>query len=289
MSNSNLFDLHDRVAVVTGASYGLGSYFAEVLAGAGAKVVLSARSLDKLDQVAAKLRSAGAEVVTVSCDVSDPEQVAALAAKAVAAFGQIDIAVNNAGQAGDGGFMPEKLPPSIFDQILRVNLNGVWYCCQEFGARMLARKAGGSIINVASILGMGAMKDGPVAYHASKGALINMTRLLGASWAERNVRVNALAPGFFASEMTSSFFRVPGIQGWTERSAAANRVGRVEELAGPLLFLASHASSFMTGQTLVVDGGFSATIGNAGWPAESYDAFAAGVPQDRGKRIGLAD
>src|SRR5579871_4886000 len=145
-----LFSLHDKVAVLTGASYGLGAYFAEVLAGAGAKLVLSARSAEELDAVAEKLRVAGAEIITVVCDVADAAQVASLAVKSVAHFGRIDIAVNNAGQSRDGGIMPEKLPPSLFDKVLRVNLNGVWYCCQEFGAQMLKQGTGGSIVNVAS-------------------------------------------------------------------------------------------------------------------------------------------
>ena len=281
-----LFRVDGKVAFVTGASYGLGTTFAEALSTAGANVVLAARSVDKLRQVQAGIESAGGKALAVCCDVTQPAEVESAVSKAWKHFGRVDILVNNAGQAADAGSVPENLPNELFEQTVRVNLMGVWYCCREVGRRMLADGRGGSIINNASILGLAGARDLATAYQATKAAVINMTRNLALSWADRGVRANAIAPGWFPSELTAGVLSNPHFRKWAEDSSAMRRLGRPEELAGPLLFLASEASSFITGATLVVDGGVSASIGVLRW-AEEFDRFRAdNTPGGLAKKIG---
>jgi NAD(P)-dependent dehydrogenase (short-subunit alcohol dehydrogenase family) len=196
----------------------------------------------------------------VKCDVGDPAQVKALMNKAVERFGRIDVLVNNAGVVADAGMVPEKIPDHLFAETVRVNLLGLWYCCQS-AAELMLPAGGGSIVNIASIAGLAGLANFPPAYQATKAAVINLTRNLACSWADRGVRVNALAPGWFPSEMTAPVFGVPGFLDWASRCAPMGRIGRPEELVPALLFLASAASSFVTGQTLAVDGGLSAGSG----------------------------
>jgi NAD(P)-dependent dehydrogenase (short-subunit alcohol dehydrogenase family) len=282
---SDLFRLEGKTAIVTGASYGLGVTFAEALAEAGANVVLAARSRDKLEQVACRIAGRGSNAIGVPCNVAVSSEVSQLFAQAADRFGRIDILVNNAGIAADAGIMPEKVPDNLFEQTLQVNVTGLWYCCREAGARMLADGKGGSIINIASILGLGALGDLSPSYQASKGSVINLTRHLACSWGNRGVRVNAIAPGWFPSELTAGLFSIPGFLDWAKGLAPLKRIGRPEELVGPLLFLASDASSFMTGHTLVVDGGCSAGIGVNPMPQAFYEALAANVPDGLGVPI----
>ena len=282
---ASLFNLAGKTAIVTGASYGLGVTMAETLAGAGARVALVARSVDKLQRVADDIRKQGGMAEVFTCDVGDSAQVATTAAAVLQEFGRVDILVNNAGIAADGGAMPERVPHDLFEKTVRINLFGVWYCCREIGGSMLRDGKGGSIINIASISGMAGWRDNPPAYQATKAAVINLTRNLACSWGDRGVRVNAIAPGWFPSEMTNVFL---GMGPLTERLCAAAPLGRLgdpKELAGPLLLLASEASSFMTGHTLVVDGGFSAGSGQFSLPDETYRAFAELMPDGIGKRI----
>jgi NAD(P)-dependent dehydrogenase (short-subunit alcohol dehydrogenase family) len=273
----DLFSLTGKTAIVTGASYGLGVTFAEALAAAGANVVLAARSKERLEQVATRI---GPAALAVPCDVADPAQVTALISSACDRFGRVDILVNNAGIAGDGGIMPEKVPDEIFAQTIAVNLSGLWYCCREAGARMLADGRGGSIINLASVLGIMGQADLSPAYHASKGAVVNLTRHLASSWGNRGVRVNAIAPGWFPSEMTAGLFGMPGFLDWARGLSPMNRVGNPSELVGPLLFLASDASSFVTGETIVVDGGVTAGGAAGRMPAGFYQTMSAALPPE---------
>jgi len=280
-----LFDLTGKIAVVTGASYGLGVTFAETLAGAGAKVALAARSVGKLQSVAEKITRAGGTAAAFSCDVADPVQVANLVSAVHSKWGHTDILVNNAGIAADAGAVPEKVPHDLFDKTVQVNLMGVWYCCRDFGAAMLRRGNGGSIINIASIAGMAGWRDNAPAYQATKAAVINLSRNLACSWADRRVRVNALCPGWFPSELTSQFFGVGDLGRHIASVTPMRRIGNVEELIGPLLYLASDASSFVTGTTLVVDGGFDAGSGEFAFPEATYEALAKAMPNETGKRI----
>jgi NAD(P)-dependent dehydrogenase (short-subunit alcohol dehydrogenase family) len=283
---SKLFDLTGRTAIVTGASSGLGVTFAEALASAGASVVLAARRVDRLESVKKKITATGGKAEAVACDVGEPQQIEALVAQAVARFGRVDILVNNAGVVAEGGMVPERIPWTVFEQTVRINLLGAWYCAQQCAAKsMLTDGKGGSIVNIASVAGLSGFPDFPSAYQATKAALINLTRNLAGSWADRGVRVNALAPGWFPSEMTDQVMSVPSFRAWTERLAPMGRTGRPEELVAPLLFLASDASSFVTGQTLVVDGGISAAGGER-MPEDFMEIVAAMTPHGLGKRIG---
>ena len=283
MASKAMFDVSGKTAIVTGASYGLGVTFAEVLAEAGANVVLAARSKEKLDAVARSIEDRGGNALSQVCDVADPASVKALVEAAVNAFGRVDICVNNAGIAADAGIMPEKMPDDAFVQTINVNVLGTWYCSREVAERMLTDGKGGSIINIASIMGVLGQQNGPAAYQASKGAVINLTRSLGASWSDRGVRVNAIAPGWFPSEMTNGWFAVPQFLERFVNEAPMGRIGDPAELAGPLLFLASDASSFVTGQTIMVDGGASAAMGG-NYSRELYEVAAA-VIGPLGERI----
>jgi NAD(P)-dependent dehydrogenase (short-subunit alcohol dehydrogenase family) len=281
----NLFDLTGKTALVTGASSGLGVVFAEALARAGARVVLAARRVDRLQEVARKLEASGAATLVTPCDVTDPAQVEAMAATATERFGRVDIVVNNAGQAADGAAVPERLPHDAFEQTMRVNLLGTWYCCRAFGQRMLADGQGGSIINISSIAGLAGIGDFPVAYQVSKAAVLNLTRNLACSWADRKVRVNAIAPGWFPSEMTDQVLSAPVFLAWTKKMCPMGRLGEVRELVGPLILLASDASSFVTGHTLAVDGGIAATVGGTSIPAEWFETLSRVVPGDLTRHI----
>ena len=253
---SELFGLSGRVAVVTGASSGLGVGFARALSTAGANLVLAARRVDRLESLASELSESGVEVLPVACDVTDASQVDALRDTCLERFGKVDVLVNNAGITE---VVPaEEESDDAFLRVLDVNLNGSFYCAQRFGRVMLDAGAG-SIINVASIFGFVGSGSIPQAgYVASKGAVVNLTRELGAQWARRGVRVNGIAPGFFRSEMTEAMFSDERSMSWLRKKTPAGRPGEVEELAGAVIFLASDASSYVTGQTIVVDGGWTA-------------------------------
>ena len=280
-----LFDITGKTAIVTGASSGLGVAFSNIFGERGANVVLAARRAERLDEVAGGIIKGGGKAIAVSCDVSDAAQVKHMVATAVEHFGRVDILVNSAGQAADGGPVPDRLPDELFEQTVRVNLLGTWYCCREVGERMLRDGKGGSIINISSILGLGGQQNHGPAYLSTKAAVINLTRTLACSWGDRGVRVNAIAPGWFPSEMTEPFFAAPAFFERIKGQSPMGRVGDPPELAGALLLLASNASSYMTGHTLVVDGGFSASIGAPPFSEEVLAEFAGAVPNGLGERI----
>lgn len=280
-----LFSLKGKTAIVTGASSGLGMHFAEVLAGAGANVVLAARRGDRLNEVARRIEDAGGAALAQTCDVADSRAVQALVEAAWQRFGRVDVLVNNAGVSAEAGVMPERIPDELFAQTIQVNLNGLYFCCRAAGERMLADGRGGAIINIASIMGLSGQQNGPVAYQASKAAVINLTRNLACSWADRGVRVNCIAPGWFESEMTAGWFAVPQFLARFKAQAPMNRIGRPDELDGVLLFLASDASSFVTGQTIAVDGGVSAAVSGPQYDAELFAMQAAVIPNGLGERI----
>lgn len=252
-----LFDLSGEVAVVTGAGSGLGAVFAQALAEAGASVVCAGRHLASAEETARGIRALGREAVALDVDVANEEAVRQLIATTCAHFGRVDMLVNNAGVAAAGP--PEDLALAEWQRVVDINLTGVFLCAREAAQAMIASGRGGRIINVASILGAGASNPVPAtAYAATKGAVINLTRDLAVHWADHGIRVNALAPAYFPSAMTEGFLAQPAVLHEIERRTPLGRVGQLDELKGPMVFLASPASSYVTGQTLFVDGGWTA-------------------------------
>jgi NAD(P)-dependent dehydrogenase (short-subunit alcohol dehydrogenase family) len=247
----HLFDLSGRTAIVTGASSGLGERFARVLAAAGARVVAAARRADRLDRLVEDL---GREVsLAVPTDVTDPEQIERLVERCVDHFGGLDIMVNNAGVARVLPALDET--PVSFSEVLAINLTSA-FAGARAAARVMLPRGRGSIINTAAGLGLvGSGKIPQASYAASKGGVVNLTRELAAQWASSGVRVNAIAPGWFHSEMTQAMWTESGHR-YIERSVPAGRAGEAHELDGALLFLASDASTYVVGQTIVIDGGF---------------------------------
>jgi NAD(P)-dependent dehydrogenase (short-subunit alcohol dehydrogenase family) len=256
-----MFDLSGKTALITGGSYGLGVVWATALAEAGADLALTARSAELLEQVAAGLRASTGRTVTVHTgDVTDEADVARVTAEAIAAHGKIDILVNNAGVNESTGKSSEQTTNEHFRHAIDVDLLGVWMYAREVGRHMLARGSG-SIINIASICGMGATEFANPAYHAAKAAVIQLTRQLGVEWADRGVRVNAISPGFFMSEMIREPMEMMGMRAWIDSRTPMRRLGEHPELVGPIVFLAADASSYVTGVNLPVDGGYSSVIG----------------------------
>ena len=250
---TELFDLTGRVAIVTGASSGLGARFARVLAGAGARVVVAARRVDRLEQLVEELGKETA--LAVATDVTHPLEIDRLVQRAVDHFGGLDIMVNNAGVARVLPALEET--SESFSEVLAINLESTFNgACAA--ARVMLPKGKGSIINTAAGLGLvGSGRIPQASYAASKGGVVNLTRELAAEWAASGVRVNALAPGWFKTEMTAAMWTESGNR-YIERYVPARRPGEEHELDGALLFLASDASTYVMGQTIVVDGGFVA-------------------------------
>ncbi len=252
-----LFDLTGRVAIVTGAGAGLGALFAEALAEAGAAVVAADRRVQQAQETASRLAGMGAASHAIEADVTSESAVEAMVRQTVERFGKVDILVNNAGTAAVGP--PEEATLADWQRVVDVNLTGVFLCAREAAKAMIAAGTDGRIINIASILGAGASEPVPAtAYAATKGAVVNLTRDLAVHWAPKGIRVNALGPAYFPSEMTQGVFADPGILAAIEQRTPMGRPGRLEELKGPVVFLASDASSYVTGQTLFVDGGWTA-------------------------------
>ncbi len=250
MSVLDRFSLEGRVAIVTGASSGLGVTIAEALAQAGADVALGARRLDRLEATRDLVEATGRRSIAIRADVSDPDDCARLVQETVDEFGRLDVLVNNAGL----GVIKPALRQSVedFRRVLDINLSGChWMACRAAEAM----EHGGSIVNVSSMLAFTTAGQPQAAYAASKAGLLGLTRDLAHEWTgRRGIRVNAVAPGFFATEMTEGHSE--GIDALLTR-VPVGRMGEAEELAAAVLFLASDAASYVTGQSIIVDGGFS--------------------------------
>jgi NAD(P)-dependent dehydrogenase (short-subunit alcohol dehydrogenase family) len=253
MTIDSLFSLDGKVAIVTGASSGLGVAFARALAEAGADVALGARRADRLRETAALVEAAGRRALTVETDVADPASCQALVDATVAELGRVDVLVNN---AGVGTAVPAtRETPEQFRQVVDVNLNGAYWMAQACGRVM---QPGSSIINVSSILGITTGGLPQAAYSASKAGLNGLTRDLAQQWmARKGIRVNSIAPGFFDSEMTEQY--PDGYLDLVLQRVPAQRKGDPRELAATVVFLASDAAGYITGQTLPVDGGLTIT------------------------------
>jgi NAD(P)-dependent dehydrogenase (short-subunit alcohol dehydrogenase family) len=252
MSILDSFSLEGRVAIVTGASSGLGAGFARALADAGADVVLAARRTDRLTAVAAEIEATGRQVLTVQTDVTSPDDCTALAEAALSDLGRLDILVNNAGVGTAVPALHET--PDEFRGVVEVNLLGAYWMAQAC-ARVM--EPGSSIINIASVLGMVKSWAPQAAYAASKAGLIGLTRDLANQWSGRKgIRVNALAPGYFASEMTD-LIPAEMVQSYLASHTPLGRMGEQAELDAAVIFLASPAASYITGVTLPVDGGLT--------------------------------
>ena len=256
MSVRELFDLSGKVAIVTGGGSGIGRQMAGGLAEAGANLVLCARKTERCEQAAAELEQLGVRALGLGCDVRDPEQIEAVVRRTRDELGGVDVLVNNAGTVW--GAAPEDMPIEGWQKVVDVNLTGVFLFSQAAG-RVMIERGGGAIVNIASTSGLhGAPPEvvNTIVYHATKGGVIAFTRDLARKWARHGIRVNAIAPGWFPSAMSKFVLDSQGEE--LARQIPLGRFGGPEDLKGAVVFLASPASAYVTGHTLVVDGGQSA-------------------------------
>ena len=250
-----LFDLHGRVAIVTGGSVGLGRQMAEGLAEMGANLVLCARKKERCEQAAEELRKLGVEVLALGCDVKDPASVQAVVDAATGQFGRLDILFNNAGTSW--GARVEDMTLEQWNKVIETNLTGTFLFSQAAGRVMIEQKRG-KIINIASVA---ALRGSPpefsaIGYAASKGGIVTFTKDLAWKWGMHNIQVNAIAPGWFPSDMSAKLIERHGARFLA--AIPAGRFGNTQDLKGAAIFLASDASNYVTGHTLVVDGGQTA-------------------------------
>ncbi len=258
MSIKQLFDLTGKIALVTGGSRGLGLQMAEALGEMGAKIAITARKKNELDEAVAHLSGMGIEAYPLVTDLQDPSVAEPTVLDVIKRWGKIDILVNNAGTTW--GAPAEDHPLDAWNKVVNLNLTAVFLISQAVGKHSMIPNKYGRIINIASIAGMkGSMPDTlrTIAYNASKGGLVNMTRALAAEWGQFNITVNAICPGFFPSKMTKGIFEILGKEGLT-KGVPLGRVGGPEDLKGACVLFASDASQQITGQCLAVDGGVMA-------------------------------
>ena len=257
MHVDELFNLTGQVAIVTGGSRGLGLEMAEALGEAGAAVVVTARRQQWLTSAQETLQKAGINSLALQCDGSQPDQVAMVVERSIQQFGRIDVLVNNAGISWAEPV--ETMPVEKWREVFETNATGSFLMSRAVGIEMIRAGAGGSIINIASLMGVVGLAPDIIdaaGYSASKGAVVSLTLDMAAKWARHRIRVNAIAPGFFETRLSSGVLKRS--QGAIEQITPMARIGRPGELKGVVVFLASRASSYVTGQVLSVDGGATA-------------------------------
>lgn len=253
MNLVNLFELHGKNALVTGASSGIGNQVALAYAQAGAAVAIAARHRESLEEVAAEIAADGGTAIPITCDVTQPEQVAAMQNRVNAELGGIDIAVCNAGIIAFDGLLD--MSPEDFQSIQNTNVNGVFLTAQAAAQAMVAQQRGGTIITTASMSGHIINAPQPVGHYcASKAAVIQLTKAMAVEFAPHNIRVNSVSPGYILTELVEPYLDYQAV--W-EPKIPLGRLGRPEELVGIYLYLASDASSYMTGSDIVIDGGYT--------------------------------
>ena len=255
-----LFDLNGKTALVTGGSRGLGLQIAEALGEQGARIMLSARKSDELEQARCWLRDRDIEVDWIAADGARDEDIARLAEQTLARLGRVDILVNNAGATW--GAAAEDYPVEAWDKVMNLNIRGLFLLTQRIGKLSMIPRRYGRVINVASIAGLAGNAPGAmstIAYNTSKGAVVNFTRALAGEWGEHGITVNALAPGFFPSRMTQGSLEQWGVDNMCAR-VPLRRLGDDEDLKGATLLFASEAGKHITGQILAIDGGVSAVV-----------------------------
>jgi NAD(P)-dependent dehydrogenase (short-subunit alcohol dehydrogenase family) len=250
-----MFDLHGRVALVTGASAGLGVQFALALAGQGADLALFARRLDKLEEVASRIRATGRKCIAVPCDVGQEEEIVAGVARVVEEFGRIDILVNNAGLFRTGPMLEYRLED--WNTVIDVDLRSVFLCSRE-GGKTMARQRYGRIVNIASIGGITGM-PGHISYYAAKGGVVNMTRAMAAELAPHGIVVNCICPGMFENEQIRAGSPVADE---AARKAPLKRIGGAGDIEGICVYFASEESGYTTGQSICIDGGTTCVTRN---------------------------
>lgn len=257
MKTSELFDLGGKVAIITGGGGGLARQMARALAEVGATVVLCGRNVERCQEAAAELAPLKVRAAALRCDVTSADDVKAMVERTKADFGRIDILINNAGRAWVAPVA--SMPVEEWRKVIEVNLTGAFLCSQAAGNVMIAQGGGGKIINIASVAGLGgAMPEvlDAIAYNTSKGGLINFTRDLAVKWGRHKINVNAIAPGWFPSKMSSAI-----VEKWGDRlsrNIPLGRIGGDDDLKGTVVYLASRASDYITGQIIAIDGGASA-------------------------------
>jgi NAD(P)-dependent dehydrogenase (short-subunit alcohol dehydrogenase family) len=256
MMNTPSFRLDGKVAMITGASSGIGARLAQSFAAAGAAVALVARRRDRLEALEQELLASGAQVVVVELDINDHAALPAAFASIEARLGVADVVINNAGIAAPATFL--KTTADVLHDTMSTNFESAWHVTQEAARRLVAARKPGSIINVASVLALGA-GPGYAAYSASKSALVSMTRSLALEFVRYRIRVNALAPGWFVTEMNRDYFATAAGEEYLKK-IPPGRAGQLDELVGPALLLASDAGSYVNGVTLPVDGGHSVAL-----------------------------
>ena len=255
-----LFDLTGRTALVTGGSRGLGLQMAQALGEAGARIMLSSRKAEDLEQATAQLQAQGIDTRWIAADCADEQDIVRLTDQTLERLGPIDVLVNNAGATW--GAPAEDHPVAAWDKVMNLNIRGYFLLCQQVAKKCMIERRSGRIINLASIAGLGGNPSGMnmIAYNTSKGAVVNFTRALACEWGQHNITVNAVCPGFFPSKMTAGTLKEIGEETLASH-APLRRLGDDEDLKGLTVLLASDAGKHITGQWLAVDGGVSVITG----------------------------